>query len=254
MNDQTVVEALTLFGMGFITGLSGAAIPGPLFAFVISDTLKKGFLSGPLTALGHVIVELPVIVAFMLGIGALLMGFQHFIYAVGGVVFIIMSLHIMRESLHYSPSNLKLHFSSARYADAKPSQQPSHRKIHQNISQNMQKYGKRNSVIGGLIFTAFNPSFIPWWMTAGFPILLMGLSSSLSHAGVIIVVMGHFTSDISWYSLVSLLIAMGRKHLIGRWYRTLMFIVSSFLAALGIFFLLSLIPFFSAHTPLTHNA
>ena len=57
----SLVVVAQLFVMGFLTGLSGAVIPGPLFAFVVSDTLKKGFISGPLSALGHVIVELSLI-------------------------------------------------------------------------------------------------------------------------------------------------------------------------------------------------
>ena len=53
MDASYLLLAVQLFVMGFLTGLSGAVIPGPLFAFVVSDTLKKGFISGPLSALGH---------------------------------------------------------------------------------------------------------------------------------------------------------------------------------------------------------
>ena len=51
--------------------------------------------------------------------------------------------------------------------------------------------GAAASVLGGAFFTAFNPSFVPWWATAGYAVLLAGLASPLALAGVAVVIAGH---------------------------------------------------------------
>ncbi|MBC8521328.1 MAG: LysE family transporter [Candidatus Syntrophoarchaeum sp.] len=145
MISSPLVIGASLVGIGFLTGLSGALIPGPLFAFVISDTLKKGALSGPLTIIGHVSVELPVIVALVLGLGltGYFLQFKSLIYVIGGVALIFMSLFIIKE---------------AKAAKS--------RSLREEMGNEMRgaKYRYNSSIFGGFLLTAFNPSFIPWWM------------------------------------------------------------------------------------------
>jgi len=251
----SLVVVAQLFVMGFLTGLSGAVIPGPLFAFVVSDTLKKGFISGPLSALGHVIVEMPLIFAFLLGLGFILLKFQHFTYTAGGVAFILMATLIV-----HSARKEACHHQQQREAVRKAKQCPEIAEIANNPNSSAATTAAASiydtgtdatgtdanagakakaaaaSVLGGAFFTAFNPSFVPWWATAGYAVLLAGLASPLALAGVAVVIAGHVLSDFAWYSLLSFSLSRGRKFLTDK-YEAVMLAVASFLTALGILFL-----------------
>jgi len=246
----SLVVVAQLFVMGFLTGLSGAVIPGPLFAFVVSDTLKKGFISGPLSALGHVIVEMPLIFAFLLGLGFILLKFQHFTYTAGGIAFILMATLIVHSARKEARKQRKA-FGKAKQcpeiAEIANTPNPSATTAAVPISDtgtdatgtDANAGGAKAaaaSVLGGAFFTAFNPSFVPWWATAGYAVLLVGLASPLALAGVAVVIAGHVLSDFAWYSLLSFSLSRGRKFLTDK-YEAVMLAVASFLAALGIFFL-----------------
>ncbi|MCW7080030.1 MAG: LysE family translocator [Candidatus Methanospirare jalkutatii] len=245
----SLVVVAQLFVMGFLTGLSGAVIPGPLFAFVVSDTLKKGFISGPLSALGHVIVEMPLIFAFLLGLGFILLKFQHFTYTAGGIAFILMATLIVNSARKEA-----CHHQQQREAVRKAKQCPEIAEIATtpnptattaavpisdtgtDVNADAKAKAAAASVLGGAFFTAFNPSFVPWWATAGYAVLLVGLASPLALTGVAVVIAGHVLSDFAWYSLLSFSFSRGRKFLTDK-YEAVMLAVASFLAALGIFFL-----------------
>ena len=46
-------SALVLLGIGFVVGISGAMMPGPLLIYTIQESLKKGKWTGALVILGH---------------------------------------------------------------------------------------------------------------------------------------------------------------------------------------------------------
>jgi threonine/homoserine/homoserine lactone efflux protein len=216
MTSSPFIIGASLVGIGFLTGLSGALIPGPLFAFVISDTLKKGALSGPLTIIGHISVELPVIVALVLGLGltSYFLQFKFLIYAIGGIALILMSLFIIKEA--------KAVKSRSRGEE-----------IGKEVRMRGAKYN--SSIFGGFLLTAFNPSFIPWWMAIGYPVLLSGFEW-LALSGILLVSLGHFLSDFAWYSFVSFSFSRGKKFFVGRRYELTMLVIAIFLIALGVLF------------------
>ncbi len=202
--------AASLLGLGFITGLSGAVLPGPFLLFVLSDSMRKGALSGPLTVLGHISVESPTIIALLF----LGLRFEHYftefkalIYLIGGITLLVMALHIMREAL-------------------RPSMQKT------NVS-----YRYEGSILGGFLFTAFNPSFIPWWITIGWATLIAGMESPIWN-GVLFVVTGHFLSDFAWYSFVSLSFSRGKRFLYGWRYEVMMLSLGILMSAIGLAFII----------------
>jgi len=212
-----VIIGASLVGIGFLTGLSGALIPGPMLAYVVSDTLKKGALSGPLTVLGHISVELPVIVAFVvLGLELMKSYFSQFeflIYSLGGMALILMSLLIIKEA----KSPLK---GEAR---------------DNKVSMRGAKYAYNSSIYGGVLFTAFNPSFIPWWVTIGYLLLLQGFEW-LALTGIVLVSVGHFLSDLAWYSFISFSFSRGKNFFVDKRYEVTMLVIALFVIAFGVFF------------------
>lgn len=220
MISSPLIIGASLVGIGFLTGLSGALIPGPLFAFVISDTLKKGALSGPLAIIGHISFECPLIVAVVvLGLELMRSYLSHFealVYAIGCLALILIASLIIKEA-------------RAR-AKAKGSPQ-----IEKGTRTEIRAAKYNNSILGGFILTAFNPSFIPWWIGIGFPVLFSGFQQ-LALTGIILVTLGHFLSDFAWYSFVSFSFAKGKNFFVGKRYEWTMLVIAVFLIALGVLF------------------
>jgi len=208
----------SLVGIGFLTGLSGALIPGPMLAYVVSDTLKKGALSGPLTVLGHISVEILLIAAFVLGLGltSYFLQFKSLIYVIGGIALIVMSLLIIKG--------------------AKGGKSWSKREeIDNGLQLRGAKYTYKSSIFGGVLFTAFNPSFIPWWVTIGYPLVLQGFEW-LALTGIVLITIGHFLSDLAWYSFISYSFSKGKNFFVGKRYELIILVLSLFVIVLGVFF------------------
>ncbi|MFZ2070728.1 MAG: LysE family transporter [Halobacteriota archaeon] len=221
MDPSSVINGVFLVGLGFLTGLSGALIPGPLFAFVISNSLKRGMLSGPLTIIGHVSVECLIILSLLalgLGLKSYFYQFESWIYLIGGIALFFMAFWIIKE------------------AKAVESRSSSGKGISTGISS--AKYRYNSAIFGGVLLTAFNPSFIPWWVAIGYPILLTGYEW-LALPGIILVAIGHFLSDFAWYSLVSFSFSRGKNFLVGPRYELAMFVIAVFMAILGVIFIIT---------------
>jgi threonine/homoserine/homoserine lactone efflux protein len=65
----------TVFGLSFLTALSGALQPGPLLTYTIAQTLRTrqhGWLTGARVIAGHAAIEAVLIVGLILGLAALL--------------------------------------------------------------------------------------------------------------------------------------------------------------------------------------
>ncbi len=207
-----------LLGIGFFTGLSGALIPGPMLAYVLSDTMKKGARSGPLTVLGHISVELVLILALILGLGitSFVLEFKSVVYVVGGIALVFMAITSIRG----------VHGASAGASATATGNTLRWRGF---------RYAYHSSIAGGILFTAFNPAFIPWWVTIGYPLLLQGFEW-LALTGIALVSIGHFLSDLAWYSFVSYSFSRGEHFFVGRRYEVIMLGLALFVITLGCFF------------------
>ena len=63
---------VTLFVTSFIVALSGAIMPGPLLTITISESSRRGLMTGPLLIVGHAILELVLVMALLMGLAPLL--------------------------------------------------------------------------------------------------------------------------------------------------------------------------------------
>ncbi len=199
-----MLELLTLFFLGLVIGLSGAVIPGPLLAFTIFDTSRKRRVTGHYIILGHVLWEAAVILVILFGFGGLMTQFRTLIYAVGGLVLILMGVSMIIRR-------------RAGQVEVKTSRIDS-------------------SVLGGLFYTAFNPTQPLWWATAGSALLLKGLEI-MSYIGVVTVTLGHWLSDFAYYTLVSSMINKHERYINPR-QRLISTLLGSFVALLGTYFVI----------------
>jgi len=204
---EILLFALTSFGVG----LSGALVPGPMLTVTISDSVKKGFKAGPLIILGHFMAELALMVAILCGLSWII-GSQtaaFIIGTLGGAVLIFMG---------YSISKSKDTLSD----------------LHLNENKS-QRYG---SVFGGILTSISNPFFFIWWSTVGCAFMFKGLELA-GIVGLLGFVIGHWSADLSWYSLISYFSSKGSRIMTDEIYKTVMIICGIFLIILGMYFIIS---------------
>jgi len=95
------MAGLVAIGMGsFLIAFSGAASPGPVLTITLAESAKRGFKVGPLIVLGHAILEVPVVIAVVVGIGTVLQGpvAVRILGVVGGAVLFWLAWQTYRES------------------------------------------------------------------------------------------------------------------------------------------------------------
>jgi len=199
-------QVLVQLPIGFFIALSGALIPGPLLAYTVAKSSTYGARTGPLAVSGHILVELAVLSLLALGLGVVLQSraFQFGIGLVGGGLLVVLGV--------FSISKLK----------------------RNSVGTVITKY---HPLAGGVMLsTILNPTVILWWATVGLATLMEAIFMA-SLAGVVFWLIGHFLADLSWFSLVSLSVARGRRVLGTKGHHILLLVCSCVLLILGAYFI-----------------
>ncbi len=156
--------------------LSGALAPGPLTAAVAACGAKRGWREGFLAALGHTIVELPLVILLALGLVA------------------ILSNILAQKILGFIGSGFLALFA---YLTAKEAYKPSLSTSEQNAITRF-----NSGFTAGFLLSALNPFFIAWWLTIG----LVLVRDALIYAGLIGVLVMHLSHvwiDYAWLSVIA---------------------------------------------------
>jgi threonine/homoserine/homoserine lactone efflux protein len=198
-----IVEFFTLLSLGLVVGFSGAIIPGPLLAFTVFDTSRKKKITGPRIILGHAIWESVIILIILLGFGGLITQNILAIYILGGVALAAIGISMIRSK-------------------------------GKEIS--MEKSKVNSSFIGGIFYTAFNPTQPLWWATGGLALLLTGLEM-MSIIGVLVVTAGHWLADLIYYSFVSFAVKRNERHIVPH-QKAIAIVLGVFMTLLGTYFLI----------------
>ena len=198
------------FALAVITiSASGVMAPGPLFAANITYGLKQGTRSGIKIALGHTMVELPLIV--LLGIGVFsLESFPEFrptITILGAITLFVFAGIQIRTVL----------------------------KQDEIIQQNQ----RNNPIIVGVAFSALNPFFIVWWITIGFK-LISDAMMMWSFFGILILFALHIWMDFVWLGATAFLASKSSKLIKNKGYKILITGLSLMLIYFGITFLVQI--------------
>jgi len=222
------MEGLLLLSIGFGVGLSGAIAPGPLFTATIKDTLKYGPLSGPMICIGHLLVEIPIIIGLALGVSYVINIpiVRALIGVIGGIGLSYLGFQIVKERKKFeevSGSTLE------------------------TVNIDRKKF-KRNLIPPlktGFIFTILNPAMIIWWSTIGNSLVMRGLL--IGFIGVFLLFIGHWFADVSWYTFLSVSISKGKKFISPRVYEITLLGCGIFLLSLGLYFLYESLPYLSSY-------
>lgn len=192
----------------FIVAFSGALVPGPLFTITVGESVKRGFIAGPLIVLGHGILELILVLLLVMGVTPFLAGegAQIAIAVTGGAILLVMGGMMIKDA-----AGARLVMTTGR----------NERGLH--------------PIISGIVGSLSNPYWLIWWATAGLGYLVG--SVKYGFAGVAAFFAGHIAADLTWYSLLALAVSKGRRMIGDRGYRFMLYGCGFFLIAFGGWFI-----------------
>jgi threonine/homoserine/homoserine lactone efflux protein len=210
------MRTLRIASIAFVTGFSGAIMPGPMLALTIGQVSARGFWAAPAIVLGHAILELAVVIALIAGLRAVLQR-----HSVRGAIGILggLALVYMGYDMFGAASAQELEMTAE--AAALP-------------------WGRL--IIAGAAVCVVNPYFTAWWATVG-----AGQMAHFSPKNVkeyLAFYLGHEMSDLVWYAFVGIVVAFGGQHLNLKW---LTMVCALIIAALGLWFMYSGIRFALGH-------
>ena len=154
----------------FVISLSGVMAPGPVTAAAIATGARSRY-AGALIAIGHGIVEFPLIVLIVLGPGRMLKSpaAQIVIGLAGGAFLLMMAIQML--------SSLR----SAEEYDA--------------------KFSGSTPLLAGVLLSATNPYFLLWWATIG--LALATTATGLGIWAFVLFAVVHWLCDFVWLSALS---------------------------------------------------
>ncbi|MBI5652532.1 MAG: LysE family transporter [Chloroflexi bacterium] len=212
------MDLLVLTVSWWLVGFSGAMMPGPVMTLVITESARRGFIAGPLVTIGHVLLELAMVIALIFGLDNLLKQdtVAGAIGLIGGVFLLWMGYTIAKSAWRGQVSlNLAQRGEGAR-AGTHP-------------------------IIAGVLMSISNPYWLLWWATVGSASLITFRAFGLP--GLIAFYFGHTLADWVWNLFVAFVVASGRRALSDRVYRGILIACGLFLIALSVYFVNSGIHF-----------
>jgi len=192
-----------------IVSVSGVMAPGPLFAANVAYGLKGGVKTGIKMAIGHTIVELPLVI--LLGIGVFSLEifpeFRTIISILGAITLFV-----------FATIQIKTVLRKEKIKISNPKQGP---------------------LIAGILLSALNPFFIIWWLAIGFK-LISDAMILWSFGGILIMFVLHIWMDFVWLGAVSFFASKSSGILSNRNYKVLMLGISGMSVYFGITFLIKI--------------
>jgi len=169
-------------GEAMAISLSGVIAPGPMTAVTAGEGTRSPY-AGVLVALGHGLVEVPLMIGLLFGLGAILEipAVRVAIGLAGSLFLLWMGIGMLR---------------GLRAGDTRS------------------LASRRSPLAAGAALSAGNPYFLLWWATVG--ATLVSRSAVHGALGFALFAIGHWLCDLVWCSLVAYLSFRGKQLLGGR--------------------------------------
>jgi Putative threonine efflux protein len=185
--------------------LTGVMLPGPMTA----ATIAKGYSdknAGALIAVGHAVIEMPLIAAIYFGFGRFISSPRvvDIMYIVGGLALFYLGFQMFR-TVGNSVGELK----------GLPSK----------------------SLVTGIMVTGTNPATYIWWAFIGTPLVAGATKFGLT--GILLFAPVHWLCDLAWYEFLSMGTFKSRRWWTQKVRRIVFTVCASILIGFGVWFCLS---------------
>ena len=202
-------EIFGFLGLVIIISASGVMSPGPLFAANVLYGLREGKISGIKIAVGHTIVEFPLIL--LLGVG--FFSIEN-IPEVRTLITILGAIGLFGFALLQIRTVTKQKFS----LETKPGQ---------------------GTFVAGILLSALNPFFIIGWLTIGL-VLISESIQIFGIIGIVILFLFHIWMDYVWLFTIAAFSSRAKNYLSKRNFKIIIIGLSVVLIYFGIEFLFKL--------------
>ena len=155
-----------------VISFSGVMMPGPVTAVTLAKSYKSSW-AGTQIALGHAVIEVPLILLIYFGFAQFFQNsvVQLVLSIVGGSMIIWLGISMFRARAEVVKGGKDLPYSA---------------------------------FTAGILTTGLNPFFLLWWATIGSMLVMKFLDFGITGLAIFIVV--HWLCDLAWLSFVSIMI------------------------------------------------
>ena len=177
-----------------VISLSGVMQPGIMFAMAIAKSYKSPW-AGTQIALGHAVVEVPLILLIYFGFARFFQNsvVQLALSILGGGMIIWMGISMFRARVEITQAGKDLPY---------------------------------NALTAGILTSILNPFFLVWWATVGSMLVMKVLD--FGSMGLVLFIVVHWLCDLVWLSFISTLVYKTHS-LWGRKFQEGLFITCSLL-------------------------
>jgi threonine/homoserine/homoserine lactone efflux protein len=195
--------ALFLFQV-FGISLSGALQPGPVTAAAITMGARNRF-AGTLMALGHGVIEFPLMVLLIFGVGRFLTlpAVSIGIGLAGGTFLILMAVGMFKDLNQSDDPELRI--------------------------------TRRGPMVAGIVLSGGNPYFLIWWATVG--LTLVTTAKGFGVWAFVLFALVHWSCDLVWLTILSWGSFKGASVLSPRRRRTVLLFCAVALLGFGLYFI-----------------
>jgi len=207
------MSPLEFFFYVIIVSTSGVFSPGPLFFINLFYGSKYGSLMGLKIAIGHTLVEFPLLVLLFYGVNTFSAvsisdsDILKIIGIVGGIFMIFFSFIQIYPIIKNKSMETNNQYS---------------------------KYVIKNAVSVGMIFTGLNPFFLVWWSTIGLKLVSDSVNNFGYLHGLILLFFSHIWMDYFWLWITSFMSSKGRSIVKEKVYRILLLFFNTIIGIFGL--------------------
>ncbi|MDH5482040.1 MAG: LysE family translocator [Candidatus Bathyarchaeota archaeon] len=174
---ETPMDFYMFLASVILVSISGVMAPGPLFAVTVAKG-SKNKIAGVLIALGHGVIEFPLMFLIYFGFAWVFAESlaQKSISLVGGLILLYMGFQMLKTERKYD-----LEVSYSRYG----------------------------SIVAGILATGANPYFLLWWATIGAALIVS--ASAFGFVGFLVFAVLHWSCDLFWSTFVTFTVFKSRR-------------------------------------------
>jgi len=188
----------------FVISLSGVMAPGPVTASAIAIGSRNRF-AGVLIGVGHCIIELPLVVLLVLGLGAFFKSeAARIVIGIGGGLFLLfMAAGMLRDI--------------------------------RKVGQEQRAASGSDPILAGIMLSGGNPYFPLWWLAVGLNLVMR--ASEFGYYAVVLFALIHWFCDCAWLEILSWASFKGTRIFGLKGQRVVLAICGAALAVFGCLFL-----------------